>query len=233
MNHIDIIRLLIIGYILYKLLNFSKETYNPQTLKKNDKKYIKVKDRQHYRADSYIEGIDSDDEKREIKKAIKAKKDVPLEFMDPDESKEINNPVKDNLALHAVFDNTKDKFLDAKHNQIADKKELSKIRPKFAKEKIVNGKIIKPKCLNEISIKDIHKKLTEIKFEKLQVANTNQTHTESNHNGIKSFTRDHIKYVNDSQLTTGKLEGVSFQAFDSDLQNIESVQNYYQNIENN
>ena len=31
-------------------------------------------------------------------------------------------------------------------------------------------------------------------------------------------------------MTTGKIEGATFNAFDSDLQNIESVQNYYQNI---
>jgi hypothetical protein len=50
---------------------------------------------------------------------------------------------------------------------------------------------------------------------------------------MQSFTRDHIQYVNDSPLTTGLIKDAKFTAFDADAQNIESVQAYYQNIENN
>lgn len=89
------------------------------------------------------------------------------------------------------------------------------------------------KCLKNVDVKDVHKQLTQFKIDKLAVKNNNLSHTQSNHNGMQSFTRDHIQYVNDSPLTTGLIKDAKFTAFDADAQNIESVQAYYQNIENN
>lgn len=89
------------------------------------------------------------------------------------------------------------------------------------------------KCLKNVDVKDVHKQLTQFKIDKLSVKNNNLSHTQNNHNGMQSFTRDHIQYVNDSPLTTGLIKDAKFTAFDADAQNIESVQAYYQNIENN
>ena len=88
------------------------------------------------------------------------------------------------------------------------------------------------KCLKNVDVKDVHKQLTQFKIDKLAVKNNNLSHTQKNHNGMQSFTRDHIQYVNDSPLTTGLIKDAKFTAFDADAQNIESVQAYYQNIEN-
>lgn len=89
------------------------------------------------------------------------------------------------------------------------------------------------KCIENIDVKDVHKQLTQFKIDKLAVKNNNLAHTQNNHNGMQSFTRDHIQYVNDSPLTTGIIKDAQFTAFDADAQNIESVQAYYQNIEKN
>jgi hypothetical protein len=226
MNYIDIIRIAVIAFILYKFLNLRKETYNPLLLEKGDKRYTKVKDRQNYKANDYKETIYSEDKEKMVRKAAFAatNKKTKFKLFRSQKPDNIDNPVMNNFALHEVFDKTPDKFLDVKHKPIKDdNNELLNIRPSYS-----NGK-----CIGEINIKDIHRKLTEFKFEKLQVKNDNVEHTQSNHNGIHSFTKDHIKYINDTEMTTGNIKGAGFQAFDSDLQNIESVQKYYQNIENN
>lgn len=101
------------------------------------------------------------------------------------------------------------------------------LKRNFELHDLMNGK-----CPKNVDIKEVHRKLTEYKVEKLQVKNDGE-HVNTNHNNVKSFTRDHIQYVNDSPLTTGNLEGVQFTAFDPLSHNIESVQDYYQNIENN
>jgi hypothetical protein len=224
MNYKDIIRIIIIAFILYKLLNLRKETYNPLLLKKGDHRFLKVKDRQNYKANNYKESINSEDEEEMVKKAVKADKKTKFKLFRPKNAANIDNPVIKNFALHEVFDNTDDKFLDVTHKPIKNENsELLNLRPTYS-----NGK-----CIGEINVKDIHRKLTEFKFEKLKVQSDNLEHIQQNHNGINSFTRDHIKYLNDTAMTTGNIEGAKFQAFDSELQNIESVQNYYQNIENN
>lgn len=226
MNYVDIIRIAVIAFILYKLLNLQKETYNPLLLNKGDKRFTKVKDKQNYKANDYKESIYSEEIEEMVKKGAEAgtNKKTKFKLYRSQKADNIDNPVMNNFALHEVFDNTGDVFLDKKHKPIKNENsELLNLRPSYS-----NGK-----CIGEVNIKDIHRKLTEYKFKKLQVANSNMLHTQSNHNGIESFTRDHVKYVNDNEMTTGNLPGAKFNAFDSDLQNIESVQSYYQNIENN
>lgn len=201
MKFTNVIRIVLIAYILYKILNLKnnkvsknkkniKEKYYPKLLNKEDTYYTRAKDRQNYKVDNYFDKITDSQKNKEIKKAT-ALKDT--EFFRPNDADNIHNPLQRHFDLHDIM----------------------------------NGK-----CMEDMDVKDIHRKLTEFKIEKLKVKNSNEEHINTNHNNVKSFTIDHVTYENDSALTTGQIEGAKFTAFDSDAQNIESVQDYYQNINN-
>ena len=202
MNLTDIIRIALIAYILYNIL----------TLKNN--KVSKNKKKQKIKEDYYPKLLNKGDT------YYTRAKD------------------RQNYKVDSYFDKISQTQKNKVIEQAAGLKETKFFRPNDA-DNIHNPlqrhfdlqEIMDGKCMKDVDVKDIHRKLTEFKIEKLKVKDANEEHINTNHNNVKSFTIDHIKYVNDSPLTTGQIEGATFTAFDSDAQNIESVQDYYQNID--
>lgn len=203
MNLTDIIRIALIAYILYNIL-----TLKNNKVSKNNKKQI-------IKEDYYPKLLNKGDT---YYTRAKDRQNYKVDnYFDKITNKQKNKVIEKAAALDET------KFFRPND---ADNVHYP-LQRNFDLHEIMEGK-----CMKDVDVKDIHRKLTEFKIEKLKVKNSNKEHVnDNNHNNVQSFTIDHVKYENDSPLTTGIIEGAGFTAFDADAQNIESVQNYYQNID--